>query len=182
MADLFLAPHNDDETLFGSFTIIRKRPYVVICLRSDKQQALGVSYETRERETEAALEQLGDPLWWQSEVLDTDPYPAEKLREHFHALNERLAPIEDVYAPAIEEGGHEQHNLIGQLAEEVWGQQVRPYLTYRRGYMRSRGREVVPEPGYAVMKMRALACYGSQIDLASTKPWFFDDTLREYVP
>ena len=59
---------------------------------------------------------------------------------------------------------------------------MQPYLTYKRGSMRSRGTEVPFEPKWAWLKLRALACYQSQVELENTMPWFIDDTFREYVP
>ena len=105
------------------------------------------------------------------------------LREFFDDLSALYdGDWEHVYAPAVEDGGHEQHNLVGSEALLRYGNTVRPYLTYRRGSMRSHGREVMPEPGYVAAKMRALACYETQIELVATRPWFMDDTLREYMP
>jgi hypothetical protein len=89
-----------------------------------------------------------------------------------------------VYAPAVEEGGHDQHNLIGTLAADVFRERVQPYLTYRRGFMRTRSDNEVPYTAEMVaLKLRALACYRSQIALRdNTEAWFMDDTLREYRP
>ena len=196
MSDLFLSPHNlgDDECLFGAYTILRQRPFVAICFRSAKQAGLGITYQKREAETANALAELGEPDWAQNDLLDTTPdeAAAEILWEFFADLDALEGEWDHVYAPAVEDGGHEQHNLVGVEALERYGNAVRPYLTYRRGWTRSRnghdvplrtpGREVVPEPGYVAAKMRALACYESQIDLAATRPWFMDNTLREYMP
>jgi hypothetical protein len=80
-------------------------------------------------------------------------------------------------------GGHEQHNLVAEVARTIFGDRVQPYLTYVRGQMRTRGTEVPFEPQWVSRKLRALACYESQIALTgNTQPWFMDDTLREYVP
>ena len=137
----------------------------------------------RELETEKALLELGDPDYVQGSTLDTDNDPdAPSLQLLVAFLKSEFPEIGDVYAPAIEAGGHEQHNIIGQLALHHFPGQVRPYYTYQRGSLRTRGREVVPRPGDVAAKLRALACYESQIELQSTRPWFMDDTLREYMP
>lgn len=180
--DLFLSPHNDDETLFGSFTILRHKPMVVICLRSQVQEDRGgPSAETREKETQSALWWLGQPTWKQLTTPDTDPNAADKLHDDFETLDYVHAP-ERVWAPAYEADGHDQHNLVTFVAHAVFGMKVQPYLTYKRGSMRTRGHEVSYEPSWVHQKMRALCCYRSQIELDATRPWFMDDTLREYVP
>ena len=181
MTDLFLAPHNDDETLFGSFTLIRHRPHVAICLRSKIQELRGgPTHWRREDETNAALEELGVETWEQLDVLDDRP-DWDALRYELHRLKDELAP-ERVWAPAIEDGGHDQHNGVGALALEVFvDADVIQFLTYVRGAGRTRGLEVPFEPRWASLKMRALACYESQMELGSTLYWFIDDTLREFA-
>jgi LmbE family N-acetylglucosaminyl deacetylase len=182
VTDLFLAPHNDDETLFGSFTLLAHLPTVVICFKSQVQEdRYGIFAATREKETERALWNLGVPSMIQSEILDTDPRGPEKLLDELAQLDRVHAP-ERVWAPAYEEDGHEQHNVVSYAANGIFGNRVQPYLTYRRGSMRTRGTEVYFRPDWVIRKMRALCCYESQIALDNTRPWFMDDTLREYVP
>ena len=183
MTDLWLAPHNDDETLFGSFTILRERPMVIICLKSQVQEDRGgPTADTREKETQSALWWLGQPTWKQLTTLDTDyAVMADRLLDDFETLDYVHAP-ERIWAPAFEAGGHDQHNLVAFAAAAVWGMKVQPYLTYVRGSMRTRGTQVPFEPSWVYSKMRALCCYRSQIELDATRPWFMDDTLREYVP
>ena len=177
--NLFLAPHNDDETLFGAFTLLRERPAVVVCLRSRIQEIRGgPTHWRREEETGAALEALGLSGFEQLTISDHEP-DWNELRYELHRLDGELEP-ELVFAPAIEDGGHEQHNGVGALALEVFGSRVREYLTYVRGQGRTRGLEVPFESRWPALKMRALACYESQMALKSTEFWFVDDTLREY--
>lgn len=180
MQSVFLAPHNDDETLFGSFTILRHRPLVLICLKARIQELRGTGGTAiqREHETSRALWWLGDPKWRQLQASDVDP--DWDLVEH--ELRALPASVERVFAPAVEDNGHIQHNALGALAFEVFGHRVEPYLTYRRGEGRSRGREVPYEPLWPGQKMRAMSCYETQIQEASTAPWFLDHGLREYTP
>lgn len=180
--DLLLSSHNDDETLFASFTIQAHKPHVVICLKSQVQEdRYGILAETRERETGRALWWLGCPSWQQLLIRDDDPRAWERLQEDLEALDRRHAP-ERVWAPAIEEGGHDQHNLVGEVSLAVFEDRVSPYLTYVRGSLSSRGREVEFKPAWLATKLRAMSCYDSQIELENTRPWFLDNTLREYVP
>lgn len=180
MTALFLSPHNDDECLFGTWSLLAEHPHVVVCLRSFKQAGLGISAQAREAETRAAMRVLGCE-WEQGTQPDTMP-DMEALEAMMRATDRERNP-ERVYAPAIEDGGHEQHNLIGRLAAEVFRERVQPYLTYRRGHMRTRSEnEVRFQPEWPVLKLQALSCYRSQIMLNATRPWFLDDTLREYRP
>lgn len=188
MTSIVLAPHNDDETLFCAYTIMRENCQVITCLRSMIQEARGgPRWLAREAETLYAVKQLGVQTWQQWEIHDDTPEAIMEghLRGEMHALARRvnLSPNERVWAPAMEAGGHWQHNLVGALAEEVFGpERTGFYLTYVRGEGRSRGREVVPTPEMIVAKLHALACYRSQIELENTRPWFLDDPMREWVP
>lgn len=177
---LFLSPHHDDESLFGAFSLLQYKPLVIVCLRSVKQAAYGVSAQRREAETRAAMQVLGCE-WQQWSEPDVSPDP-DALAAMMREADETHRP-EIVFAPAVEEGGHEQHSLIGTLAAEVFNSRTQPYLTYRHYNMRTRSENEVPyAPEWVSLKLRALACYRSQIELESTRPWFMDDTLREYRP
>lgn len=180
MTSVFLAPHNDDETLFAAYTLLRERPRVFVVFRSAKQEAVGITWAERESETDAALQILGCAY---SQWEYPDDVLASELRPFLEERLGRLAKThETCFAPAVEEGGHEQHNLVGEAALAAFGaSRVRPYLTYRRGYGKTVGDEVVPEPAEVAKKLRALACYESQIREPSCRPWFVGD-LREYRP
>ena len=81
-----------------------------------------------------------------------------------------------VIAPSYEEGGHEQHNAVAQAATSVFGGDVIHYLTYTREGGRSRdGYLVKPDdPEWIALKLRALACYRSQLRIENCRPWFTD--------
>lgn len=184
---VFFAPHNDDETLFGAFSILRYSPLVVVVLRSHKQEASygpGATAEKRERETERALLELDTTAWEQWAHPDDRP-DWDAVEAEMRALDLRVKPSK-VFAPAYEEGGHDQHNEVGLIANNVFRGRVVEYLTYVRGSLRSRGdddHEVRFESDWPAKKLKAMACYRSQIALPQTRPWFLDDTLREwYAP
>ncbi|MCL4419163.1 PIG-L family deacetylase, partial [Patescibacteria group bacterium] len=60
MASLFLAPHSDDEALFGSFIIQRTKPLVVIVTDGTSHaRKFGVSIEQRRQESRNAMAVLG---------------------------------------------------------------------------------------------------------------------------
>jgi LmbE family N-acetylglucosaminyl deacetylase len=186
--NVLLSPHNDDETLFAAYTIMQHDCHVVVCLRSAVElERGGPSYHEREAETTLAIGRLGPFTWEQWTVLDNTPERYESimeadLRNEMLKLQKRLDP-ERVFAPAIEAGGHWQHNLVGDLATEVFGpERVAYYLTYVRGEGRSKGVEVVPTPRQIERKLYALSAYRSQIELDYTRPWFVDDPMREWRP
>lgn len=181
--DLFLAPHNDDETLWGSWTILRYHPHVIVCLRSQVQENRGarITAAVRETETYQALRWLGDPTWEQWGYSDADP-DWRDIEQRMGEFDLAYPDLERVFAPAQEEDGHEHHDAIGYYARKVFGDRVQPYLTYRRGYGRSVGTEVPFEPSWPAKKLRALSCYESQIAEPSTAYWFLDSGLREFRP
>lgn len=162
---LFLSPHNDDETLFGAFTLLRERPRVVTVLRSfvQEERGTGVTYQEREAENAAALEVLGIGEWEQWPYPDSDP-PWDEVRERFASLQP-----DRIYAPAVERGGHLHHNAIGELAKAVWPGKVTPYTTYTAWGRTRRGTEVPWKHEWVLLKLRALSCYRSQILVPGTR-------------
>lgn len=182
MTALLLCPHNDDETLFASFTILRHQPDVVTCLRSYVQeQRGGPNYLKREDETVMALAVLGS-ICRRQQLPVRDDTPDPEMLTRLLAEIRHANDYDVVFAPAVEDGGHDHHNLVGECALHVFGGDVVvPYLTYRRGSGKSRsGNEVPFEPGWPRLKLRAMAEYASQIELESTSFWFVDETLREW--
>jgi LmbE family N-acetylglucosaminyl deacetylase len=168
VSSVLLAPHGDDETLFAAFTCHRWRPHVIVCF----YPAEG---EERMRETAMATAVLGCP-YTQWDIADPD-HLASSIRNL--ALTEDLA-----YAPAVEEHGHEEHNLVGQTALDAFGEErMRWYLTYApRGHRSHGGEEVQPSWLDIEVKLRALSCYRTQITDPLTRPWFYDLLdLREWV-
>lgn len=193
---LFLSPHNDDETLFGAFTIQQHQPYVVVVFDSFLQPsrgAQGCGAVARRLETVNALDALGQQDHSRAFLgLRDDRDAAEdKIRaelELFRTLRESSRHperIEHVWIPAWEENGHEHHNLVGRVASDVFHDISRTsYLTYTtQGKSRSAS-EVRPRSGEEIArKLRALACYTSQLQLDDRLgcwPHFVND-LREYT-
>src|SRR5690348_4430996 len=97
MAGVFLSPHNDDEALFGAFTLLRYRPLVVICMYAGEERA---------DESRRACEILGcDVEQWSFDEGDWDE------------VETRFGDLErPVFAPAFAQGGNFQHNRIAELA------------------------------------------------------------------
>lgn len=171
MTAVLLSPHNDDETLFAAYSCLMHQPRVVVCLYPDLQERRGgPPASVRIAETEAAMAILGC-LWTQWAFSEAETVPYNTLEIWMRELRESY---DTVIAPAIENGGHAHHNLIGSLALEVWGgSNIYPYTTYRRGFGRTVGeRPIEPLPEWIAKKHEALACYRSQIALPDTRPWF----------
>jgi LmbE family N-acetylglucosaminyl deacetylase len=178
---LFISPHNDDETLFGAFTILRERPLVVVVYDSHIQEQRGnpVTWHARRAETTAAGRILGFNACYLG-FSDADPLvSAEAIRAR---LREVLGVIDEtVYAPALETNGHAQHNLVAAAVDE--GPRVVRYLTYTPAG-KSTSRRVVPilEPGWIGLKLRALACYESQwAPRLGCYPHFLRDQTEYYA-
>lgn len=83
--------------------------------------------------------------------------------------------------PEAEKNGHSDHNNISMF---TWDDTptIR-YLTYApRGHRSTWGSEVKPTAQEIALKLRALSCFESQIEQASTRPWFFELLdMREFV-
>lgn len=166
---LFISPHNDDETLFGAFTLMREKPLVVIVTDSYIQQNRGedITPQQRFQETVNAMKILGCPvirLGIRDDIINE------------LAVMEKLAcfkNFEMVYAPAIQ-GGNPHHDLVGKVALEVFKHKIRQYCTYSATELYTTGvHEVAPySEAESLIKAKALACYESQIQLPATAPHF----------
>lgn len=177
---LFVSPHNDDETLFGAFTILREKPLVVIVFDSYVQwnRGLKVTAIERQLETKAAMNILGV----QVEFLGfRDDMPVGEL-DIAYKLEQYKA--EEIFLPAYEEDGHHHHNTVAEVTRVMQGN-FRSYLTYT-----TKGKSIsahpVPlfDPKWIALKHRAMACYESQMSLDSRMgcwPHFMRSISEYYV-
>lgn len=164
MNRVFLAPHPDDETLFGAFTIIRHRPLVVCVLDCGSDRAA---------EFQEACDVLGVPheTWEFPEVApDWDA-----IRNRIHTL-----PADVLYAPAWTSDGNVHHNAIAEAARGA-APNVARYLTYTSAGKQTDGTPVAFEFPWIGLKLRALACYRSQFSHASHAPHFLRDQTEYRV-
>ena len=170
MRSLFISPHNDDESLFGAYTLMREKPLVLVVTDSFIQPLrgdIGCSAEDRRSESVEAAKVLGCPIAFLG-IKDTE------LTEDI--LTERLKPylechFERIYAPSIQ-GGNVQHDIVGAVARKVFPSITR-YTTYTKTELWTpEGQEVVPNEGEKALKVKALNCYKSQLMLPSTRPHF----------
>lgn len=174
-----LEPHADDAVLFSCWNLIRYRPFLITVFESHRMANRNypggaVTHTRREFESRQAATLLDIP-WEQWPFPDSSPNPT--------LIADRITDLKCdlLIAPAVEEGGHLDHNLVGSLAQ-IHGCDVIQYTTYTRSGGRSTSAREVPfEPEWPVTKLRALACYRSQIAHPATAPWFVDHGLREWV-
>lgn len=169
---IFLSPHNDDETLFGAFTLMREKPLVVIVTDSYIQPSrigqpfmIDTSAETRRQETIEAMKLAGCPVVFLG-IKDTE-LTEEILRDRLKDFNP-----ETIYVPAIQ-GGNPQHDLVGKVAMELFGNKCERYTTYTKTDLYTTSNwEIVPSQPEMELKNKMLDCYKSQINLPSTAPHF----------
>lgn len=163
---IVISPHCDDESLFCAWTLLREKPLVVIVYDGHVQAArgLGVRWDERRAETRAACAILGCSSIRYLGISDADPtVDVWEVRRAINGILDNHRGVSEIYAPAIEERGHVQHNLVGAAVE---GQNVVRYLTYTDQGKSTNGREVpILSPDWIEKKLRALACYKSQFSL-----------------
>ena len=163
---LAIVPHNDDESLFLAYTLLREKPLVIIVTDGYIQYERGdqITAEQRRNETREAMKILGCQVIFLG-IKDTELSPEllENILKHFK--------VDVVYAPAIQ-GGNAQHDMIGQVADSMFTDVIH-YTTYTRTELwTTGGTEIIPTPEEIELKNRALNCYTSQINLGATAPHF----------
>jgi LmbE family N-acetylglucosaminyl deacetylase len=157
MRSVFLSPHPDDETLFGTFTLLREKPLVVSVLSCGTHRTL---------EFAAAMKTLGIKdigIWGAFDELNPD-WPS--IRARIHALR-----AERIYVPAYHADGNVHHNELARAAEAA-APTVVHYLTYTTAGKQTSDQAVPYEPEWIGLKLRALACYESQYSHPSHAPHF----------
>jgi LmbE family N-acetylglucosaminyl deacetylase len=180
---LFVSPHNDDAPLWGSFTLQRETPLVLTVFDSHLQPARGYpkcDVATRRKEDVDAMTLLGCKIEF-SGVSDNEPQAS--IRECVYAALRLWTPTE-VWLPAIEDGGHDQHNLVGEIGLDVFkGAKIHRYLSYTRTRGKStNGRPVTPTGVMVLKKLQAMACYRTQLEIDALGCWpHFIRDQNEYV-
>lgn len=168
MNSLYLAPHSDDEALWGAFTIMREKPLVLVITDSWIQWNRGedINAEQRWIETKNAMKILGAPVMRLG--IRDDSLWDWAVRE----VLQKFAGFDTVYAPAVQ-GGNNQHDMIAIVADQVFGEKVVHYTTYTKEEPYTTGDvEVVPFLDEIEKKNMALDCYFSQ--LKNTNRVYFD--------
>ena len=175
--NLFLSPHNDDETLFGAYIIQTWKPLVLIVTDSyiqPERGEIGCDKEIRIAETTAAMQILGA----QVEFLHV---PDKSFTEDAFtdALQNHRRGFDLVFAPAVE-GGNPIHDAVGRVASRLYPN-VRYYSTYTKTRLYPEGVErVEATEAMKALKLRALECYRSQITLNTTSSFFTTSRKDEF--
>lgn len=172
MNSLWLSPHNDDETLFGAFTLLRKKPLVVVVTDSWIQYNRGESIVADQRweETVEAMKILGCPVLRLG--IRDDVFDEWLLRSEL----KKFANFDNVYAPAIQ-GGNNQHDSIGDVADQIFGKKCKHYTTYTKTENYTKGNEeIVPTEEEFELKKKALNCYATQLN--NTNKVYFDAVIE----
>lgn len=160
---VLFAPHADDEALFASFVLQRARPRVVICFPSVRDY--GDTFTRAEESRQAAAILGAGPV---------EQWTGLELKERMRELVAAHGMPAEVWAPSLD-ASHADHVAVAAAALEVFGSLVRRYHTYNGARVRG-GREIVPPAPDAIeRKIRALACYRSQLAHPRSSAFFLDD-------
>lgn len=165
--NLAIIPHQDDENLFISFTLQREKPLVLIVTDSYIQfnRGDGITAEQRRNESIEASKLIGYPVLFA--CLRDDSVTSSDVVELLSNFN----GFGKVYAPAIQ-GGNIHHDMIGEAAKQVFPGLIQ-YTTYTKTELWTKGNtEIVPTKEENELKIKALGCYTSQLNLLSTRPHF----------
>jgi len=168
---MFLAPHNDDEALFGAFTIMREKPLVVIATDSYVQQLRGdgITAKQRRLETERAMEKVGVESYFLG--IPDNNFTRETLISALEATPENIKNAKVVFAPMVE-GGNKIHDIVGEVAHEMFDN-VLHYSTYTKTRSYSIGDiEVKPTQEERKLKSDILEEYHTQKNHKCNKTYF----------
>lgn len=170
MSTLFIAPHSDDESLFGSYIIQRTDADVLIVTDgSQHHRKFGVLTGTRREESKSACKILKAPV---SFLGFSDEYGHLTLTRLVQALSDYRDQYGLVFAPVTIKGAHETHNLVSEAVEQVWGHNAMYYGIYEQGGLKPLKGEMtlVGTDAEKQIKQDAMNCYRSQIKL--NEPFF----------
>lgn len=184
--DILLSPHNDDAVLFASFLIQELRPVVLVVFDSHRQAMRGGPVAViRRGEDIAAFRELDTDYEFLG--ISDAHHTFAQVRDAIASAIQRFAKEEPVtvWAPAREPiGGNVDHDLVADVAKTLGVATVRYYLTYSTaGKSIINGTEVIPQRSeWVLRKLRALACYESQITDARLGCWpHFLRSQQEYI-
>jgi len=159
---VLLSPHNDDESLFAAYTIMREKPLVIIVTDSDLQT--DVTAEERRLETMTACKILGVPVEFLG-LRDGSVYESD-LMSKLRSIN--TGDWELVYAPAIQ-CGHLDHDVVGYVASKLF-HSVKYYSTYTKNDYNPFGQySITPTKTEVELKNAALDCYVTQLRIDSVR-------------
>lgn len=163
MSAFFFDPHGDDVALFAAYSCLaHPAPHIIVTHQTVPDGEIHTA----------------------AGILDAAVTVSENPALAVESLMELMDEPEIVYAPAVDDSGHAEHNDVGNFAIDYFGRhKVQPYATYApRGERMRTERMVVPDAWMIGFKLRALSCFRSQIEQKSTFPWFYDLLdMREWL-
>lgn len=152
---IFLAPHNDDECLFGLDILIEEKPLVVIITHSTLQGDNGFE---RALESYRAIKDLGLSICYLQ--IDEDKLTEETLAEKLGIFY----TTDVVYIP--KQSDNSQHNLVRETAKKIF-RNTYEYDNYFNG-------SISKETKYPDIKREVLKHYKTQIENPMTKHFFYE--------
>ena len=175
MINIFLAPHSDDEALFGSYIIQRTKPLIVVCTDgTGHEKRFGIPTQRRRDESIAAAKIFGVEVKFlgiAEEDLTVDIL-LEKLIEARIQLNSNNC----IFAPT-KTGGQPQHDIVSDTVKKIGESSNYDigfplyYGTYTRENFSPTGEmAIIPTEEEKRIKEEALTCFTSQHGI--NKPHF----------
>ena len=151
-------PHNDDESLFCAYTIMREKPLVIVCFDSYIQD--WTNWEERREESKQAMSILGAKVDFLglSDKDDTRDDLVDALKDY---------KADKIWACT---GSHKHHKWLGEIARELWPD-CTLCSTYEGDNLHVETEwEITPTLLEMELKESALDCYKSQLE--KNKPHF----------
>lgn len=158
MYNVFLAPHADDEALFGSYIIQRTKALIVVVTDSTlHEKNFGISKEQRRKESRQGASLLGADIKFLG--IAEEDLTLELLNEKLRGI-EGVIPWNFLFLPTKQEG-NSQHDLISDFGKNL--RNVLYYSTYSKESLVPTGEmAIIPTEEEKKIKEQALACYTSQ--------------------
>lgn len=158
---IFLSPHSDDESLFGSIILQRYKPVVMVVTDSHNQYySHGITAHERREESKAACKLLGVNV----EFLGIADHRLSLYRHVMEWVIKSLSPATVIFAPALQ-GGHRDHDTVSRIASHMSDMRVIFYATYGNLSIIEDYKTLKPTVAEYNLKVDALRCYPSQYNI-----------------
>lgn len=164
MNNIFLAPHPDDEALFGSYIIQRAKPLIVVCTDGTiHEKKFGIPIQRRRDESIASAKILGVEIEFLG-IPEEELSPQTFWPKFYGAIVRQKKP-NIVFVPT-KTGGQPHHDLISDYLTERDFSGLMYYGTYSRQNFSPTGDiPIFPTDEERATKEKALACFESQLGL-----------------
>ncbi len=172
MKTLFIAPHNDDEALFGAYIIQIYKPLVVVLTDSYIQYERGEKQchkDIRTAESVGAMKVLGAEVEF-CHVPDKNfnvtlcEMALLKYATKLSIPQSAGEGYDMVFSPSPIEGGNWMHDITGQVADKLFPGVSYHYSTYTKTREYPEGHTLIcPTEEMKQKKLAAINCYQSQM-------------------